>query len=477
MVPLCISRNYRRDDTRQHVNADALVEERRSAVCPSRSRISAHRATELSSPAERKPAPSEVEGTSASVSAAPASRDRTAVNSTVEERRFSAALRDPKVSGFSPCGTSRGSDISRLYFAFEKSSTANNCPPRSTTPTPIESISESKIFARCIRRTQKFRRNRFHLRALANILRKRTKPRSRLRCSRRHSWLSGKSMLRIAMRGHHPRVFPCRNRQFAAPPQRQADPAFPALDSPTPTSVNSAWLAFRDCTAKSWIQPPPRRSELHAVLQNLNPEILIVCTCRTKQSVTRTLLLREPQCPSGYEFDVLSSHWPDLSALRRRRRLLKLRIVHRNILLHLAHLNREPPARPRQRPAKRNLDSARILIIVVINLRGQPSQRSLSKSHQPHQQSGFLIKIKFQRRFSLALPPLRDKRRGLQSSSVPRTFASLTLPSSAPEIAGPHPSTPHRYRAHASRVSHARKRPSHPSCPSNAVMLSPSEYA
>ena len=58
------------------LNADALVEERRSAVCPSRSRMSAHRATELSSPAERKPALSEVEGTSASVSAAPASRDR-----------------------------------------------------------------------------------------------------------------------------------------------------------------------------------------------------------------------------------------------------------------------------------------------------------------------------------------------------------------------------------------------------------------
>ena len=131
------------------VNADALVEERRSAVCPSRSRMSAHRATELSSPAERKPALSEVEGTSASASAAPASRDRHCRQQYCGRAALQRRVARSKRIGLQPLShISRKTIISRLYFAFEKSSTAKNCPPRSTIPTPTESISESKIFAR-----------------------------------------------------------------------------------------------------------------------------------------------------------------------------------------------------------------------------------------------------------------------------------------------------------------------------------------
>src|ERR1700686_982538 len=35
------------------------------------------------------------------------------------------------------------------HRACEKSSTANSCPPCSTTPTPVESMSRSRMFARC----------------------------------------------------------------------------------------------------------------------------------------------------------------------------------------------------------------------------------------------------------------------------------------------------------------------------------------
>jgi hypothetical protein len=49
-----------------------------------------------------------------------------------------------------PYGEPGFSPALRAYLVFAKSSTANSCPSFSTTPTPIESMSESKIFARCI---------------------------------------------------------------------------------------------------------------------------------------------------------------------------------------------------------------------------------------------------------------------------------------------------------------------------------------
>src|ERR1022692_552595 len=89
---------------------------------------------------------------------------------------------------------------------------------------------------------------------------------------------------------------------------------------------------------------------------------------------------------------------------RSRWRLGKLRIVHGNALLNLAHLNREPSPRARQRPAERNLHRARLTVVGIIDLRGHLSERRLSISNQPHQQSGLLVKIQPQRWLSVTLP-------------------------------------------------------------------------
>src|SRR5580704_179735 len=93
-----------------------------------------------------------------------------------------------------------------------------------------------------------------------------------------------------------------------------------------------------------------------------------------------------------------------LLRVRRRRRPGKLGIIHRDVLLHFAHLNREPTARPRQRPPKRNLHPAGVPVIFVIDLRWHPAQRRLSISNQPHQQPRPLVEIQPQRRFAVALP-------------------------------------------------------------------------
>src|ERR1700729_1800258 len=71
---------------------------------------------------------------------------------------------------------------------------------------------------------------------------------------------------------------------------------------------------------------------------------------------------------------------------RRRWRLGKFRVIHRNVLLDLAHLNCEPPSGTRQRPTERNLDPARFPIVSIIDLRRQPPQRRLSIANQPQQQ-------------------------------------------------------------------------------------------
>ena len=70
-------------------------------------------------------------------------------DAVVEERALQRRVERSKRIGLQPLWhISRKAIISRFYFALEKSSTAKSCPPRSTTPTPIESISESSIFAR-----------------------------------------------------------------------------------------------------------------------------------------------------------------------------------------------------------------------------------------------------------------------------------------------------------------------------------------
>ena len=50
-------------------------------------------------------------------------------------------------------------------------------------------------------------------------------------------------------------------------------------------------------------------------------------------------------------------------------------------------LDRETSARARQRPAIRNLHSVRFAIIGVVDLRREPSQRSISVAHQPDEQA------------------------------------------------------------------------------------------
>ncbi len=110
------------------LNADALVEERRSAVCPSRSRMSAHRATELSSPAERKPALSEVEGTSVFASATPASRDRHCRQQYCGRAALQRRVARSKRIGLQPL-----SHISRkTIISTASTSPSKNPPPRKT---------------------------------------------------------------------------------------------------------------------------------------------------------------------------------------------------------------------------------------------------------------------------------------------------------------------------------------------------------
>ena len=163
--------------------------------------------------------------------------------------------------------------------------------------------------------------------------------------------------------------------------------------------------------------------------------------------------------------------WPFLLV---RCRLDKLRVIDWNVLFHFADLNGESSTGPRQGPAIRNLHAIGVAIIRVIDLGWQPSQRGLSVAVPTALAVQIAGQNTTQSAASLRAGPLPRRPRDRRLSPYRAAVSALNIAFKcvarcrSASIAAPSRSLPCISRKGWPGI------PSQPSCPLNAVTLSPS---